>query len=100
MRSTYGSATVRLYHLSDADGGGGATTLFYGPLNEAMRIAGQQPEDVQDGLFETAGRWPLCLTCPGPEHYLYIQPDLGGPDPVWVCEVSGDVVAPLGGLGD
>ena len=51
MRSTSGSATVRLYHLSDADGGGGATTLFYGPLNEAMRIAGQQPEDVQDGLF-------------------------------------------------
>jgi len=51
MRSTYGSATVRLYHLSDADGGGGATTLFYGPLNEAMRIAGQQPEDVQDALF-------------------------------------------------
>lgn len=51
MRSTYGSATVRLYHLSDADGGGGATTLFYGPLNEAMRMAGQQPEDVQDGLF-------------------------------------------------
>ena len=43
---------------------------------------------------------PLCLTCTGPEHSLYIQPDLGGPDPVWVCELSGDVVAPLGGLGD
>ena len=26
--------------------------------------------------------------------------DLGGPDPVWVCEESGDVIAPLGGLGD
>ena len=50
MRTTYGSATVRLYHLSDADGGG-ATTLFYGPLNEAMRIAEQQPQDMQDGLF-------------------------------------------------
>ena len=42
----------------------------------------------------------MCLTCTGPEHSLYIQPDLGGPDPVWVCEHSGDVVAPLGGLGD
>ena len=63
-------------------------------------VAGLVAQDVQDGLFETTGRWPLCLTCPGPEHSLYIQPDLGGPDPVWVCEVSGDVVAPLGGLGD
>lgn len=63
-------------------------------------VAGLVAQDVQDGLFETAGRWPLCLTCGGPEHSLYIQPDLGGPDPVWVCEESGDVVAPLGGLGD
>ena len=63
-------------------------------------VAGLVAQDVQDGLLDTAGRWPLCLTCPGPEHSLYIQPDLGGPDPVWVCEVSGDVVAPLGGLGD
>ena len=30
-------------------------------------------------------------------HPLYIQPDLGGPDPVWVCEETGDAVAPLGG---
>ncbi|EZP73309.1 hypothetical protein BV96_00748 [Sphingomonas paucimobilis] len=51
MRTTYGSATVRLYHLSDAQEGGAATTLFYGSLDEAMRIAAQQPEDVQDGLF-------------------------------------------------
>ena len=57
-------------------------------------VAGLVAQDVQDGLFETVGRWPLCLGCPGPEHSLYIQPDLGGPDPVWVCEVSGDVVAP------
>ena len=63
-------------------------------------VAGLVAQDVQDALFETAGRWPLCLTCPGPEHSLYIQPDLGGPDPVWVCEESGDVIAPLGGLGD
>lgn len=51
MRTTYGSSTVRLYHLSDAGEGGAATTLCYGPLDEAMRIAAQQPEDMQDGLF-------------------------------------------------
>jgi hypothetical protein len=51
MRTTYSNATVRLYHLSDAQEGGAATTLFYGPLDDALRIAAQQPEDVQDGLF-------------------------------------------------
>ena len=63
-------------------------------------IAGLVAQDVQDALFETAGRWPLCHDCgeEAPVHTLYIQPDLGGPDPVWVCEESGDVVAPLGGL--
>lgn len=49
MRTTFSDATVRLYHL-DADNGG-ASTLFYGPLTEALRIADQQPEEVQDGLF-------------------------------------------------
>jgi hypothetical protein len=61
-------------------------------------VAGLVAQDVQDALFETTERWPLCLSCGGPAHSLYIQPDLGGPDPVWVCEESGDVVAPLGGL--
>jgi hypothetical protein len=61
-------------------------------------VAGLVAQDVQDALFETTERWPLCLGCGGPAHSLYIQPDLGGPDPVWVCEESGDVVAPLGGL--
>ncbi|MCJ2182637.1 hypothetical protein MTR62_08020 [Novosphingobium sp. 1949] len=51
MRTTYGEATVRLYHLSDASEGGAAETLFYGPLDEALRIAAQQAEQVQDGLF-------------------------------------------------
>lgn len=51
MRSTNDTATVRLYHLSDAQEGGAATTLFYGAFSEAMQIAAQQPEDVQDGLF-------------------------------------------------
>jgi hypothetical protein len=63
-------------------------------------VAGLVAQDVQDALFETVGRWPLCLSCgeDAPQHSLFIQPDLGGPDPVWVCEESGDVVAPLGGL--
>jgi len=64
-------------------------------------VAGLVAQDVQDALFETVGRWPMCLECDpeAPVHALYIQPDLGGPDPVWVCEESGEVVAPLGGLG-
>ncbi|MDF0541933.1 hypothetical protein PX699_06245 [Sphingobium sp. H39-3-25] len=51
MRTVAGDVSVRLYHLSDADGGGAANTLFYGTLSEAMTIAAQQPEEVQDGLF-------------------------------------------------
>lgn len=51
MRTTYDSATVRLYHLDGVSEGGAVTTLFYGPLEHAMRIAAQQPEAVQDGLF-------------------------------------------------
>jgi hypothetical protein len=31
-------------------------------------------------------------------HALYIHPELGGPDPRWVCENSGITVAPLGSL--
>lgn len=63
-------------------------------------VAGLVAQDVQDALFESVGRWPVCLSCSehAPQHSLYIQPDLGGPDPVWVCEETGDVVAPLGGL--
>lgn len=51
MRTTYQSATVRLYHLDAGPEGGAATTLFYGPLSEAIEVAAQQPEDVQDDLF-------------------------------------------------
>ena len=66
----------------------------------SVYVAGLVAQDVQDALFETAGRWPLCLACDdAPEHPLYIQPDLGGPDPKWVCEESGAEVAPLGRLG-
>lgn len=51
MRTTYDSATVRLYHLDGPSEGGAATTLVYGPLAEALRIAAEQPAEVQDGLF-------------------------------------------------
>lgn len=51
MRTTFDQATVRLYHLDPNPDGGGANTLFYGSLSEAMRVAAEQPEEVQDGLF-------------------------------------------------
>ncbi len=51
MRSTDDSATVRLYHLSDGPEGGAAETLLYGTLAEALHLATQQPEEVQEGLF-------------------------------------------------
>lgn len=63
-------------------------------------VAGLVAQDVQDALLETVGRWPVCLGCEdAPQHALYIQPDLGGPDPHWVCEESGAVAAALGALG-
>jgi hypothetical protein len=66
----------------------------------AAYVAGLVAQDVQDALFEGGTRWPLCQGCPepAPEHSLYISPDLGGPDPVWMCEETGAVVAPLGRL--
>ena len=51
MRTTYDTATVRLYFLDRETEGGAAETLFYGPLAEAMAIAAKQPEHVQAGLF-------------------------------------------------
>ena len=45
------------------------------------------------------GRWPLCRRATrSTPHALYIHPELGGPDPAWVCEESGIAVAPLGRL--
>ena len=65
----------------------------------AVYVAGLVAQDVQDALFETVGRWPICLSCgDAPAHALYIQPDLGGPDPVWVCEETGRAIAELGRL--
>jgi hypothetical protein len=51
MRSTYLDASVRLYHLDDAGDGGAATTLFYGPMAQALLIASQQDEATQEGLW-------------------------------------------------
>lgn len=51
MRTTYDSASVRLYHLDGGPEGGAATTLFYGPLSEALRLADLEPAEVQEGLF-------------------------------------------------
>jgi hypothetical protein len=67
-------------------------------------VAGLVAQDVQDALLEQVGRWPLCTACDGnadsgDPHALYIHPELGGPDPTWVCERSGVAVAPLGRLG-
>lgn len=64
----------------------------------AAYVAGQVAQDVQDALFDTRGRWPLCRSCDELEpHQLRISPELG-PDPHWVCERSGIVVAALGEL--
>lgn len=49
MRTTADTATVRLYHLDDGDGG--AHTLMYGPLGEALALARAQPAEVQAGLY-------------------------------------------------
>jgi hypothetical protein len=61
-------------------------------------VVGLVAQDVQDALLEKSGRWPLCTACEESTHALYVDPDLGGPDPTWVCEEAGIVVAPIGGL--
>ncbi len=50
MRTISENVSVRLYHLDDGEGGA-ASTLFYGPLGEAMLIANAQPGEVQAGLY-------------------------------------------------
>lgn len=62
-------------------------------------VVGLVAQDVQDALLQASGRWPLCRACDLLEpHALYVHPDLGGPDPTWVCEVAGIAVAPVGEL--
>ncbi|MEN2786589.1 hypothetical protein ACFOKI_02185 [Sphingomonas qilianensis] len=48
MRTISHDVAVRLYHLGDD---GTAATLIYGTLAEALALAAQQTDDVQDGLF-------------------------------------------------
>ncbi|HZV57337.1 MAG TPA: hypothetical protein VFF89_06640 [Sphingobium sp.] len=50
MRSTWNTVTVRLYHLSEAEGSG-AQTLLYGPLDQALALAARQDAATQAGLF-------------------------------------------------
>ena len=62
-------------------------------------IVGLVAQDVQDTLLGEAGRWPLCRACDDLEpHALYVHPDIGGPEPTWVCEKSGISVSPVGEL--
>jgi hypothetical protein len=62
-------------------------------------VVGLVAQDIQDELLATRGRWPLCHACDDLEpHALYVDPDIGGPDPAWVCEKAGIRVAPVGGL--
>lgn len=49
MRTTFDEVSVRLYHLDEGDGG--AQTLFYGRLGEALALARAQPAEVQEGLY-------------------------------------------------
>jgi hypothetical protein len=51
MRTTSDIVSVRLYHLDFNVEGGAATTLLYGPLSEALRIAAEQADEVQEWLF-------------------------------------------------
>jgi len=51
MRTISDSVSVRLYHIDDGDDGGAASTLFYGPLGEALTIAYGQPDEIQAGLY-------------------------------------------------
>lgn len=66
----------------------------------AVYVAGLVAQDVQDALLEGTARWPTCHRCGAgvPVHTLHIHPDLGGPDPVWVCEQAGTTVCALGRL--
>lgn len=62
-------------------------------------IAGLVAQDVQDQI----PHWPACTIVDEehedlPPHVLRIDPDLGGPDPHWVCEEAGLTVAPLAQL--
>ncbi|WP_042398607.1 hypothetical protein [Streptacidiphilus carbonis] len=63
-------------------------------------LLGLVAQDIQDALLDSYGRWPLCGSCAveGELQALSVEPELG-PDPHWVCEKEGVVVAAVGSLG-
>lgn len=64
----------------------------------AAYVPGLVAQDVQDGLFDVACRWPRCMSCDRiADHSLQMTPELGE-RPRWVCAESGVEVAPLGQL--
>lgn len=104
---------ARAVVLHDLEATGGADPRSVSALEEAVMArrwwvaqweqggtyaAGLIAQDLQDALLDEGGRWPLCPVCEEATHALYIHPELGGPDPVWVCEETGRVVAALGSL--
>jgi hypothetical protein len=65
----------------------------------AAYVPGLLAQDMQDALLERYGRWPRCPLCFTEEaHPLEVEPEVGE-DPHWVCAATGQVVAPVGGLG-
>lgn len=106
---------ARARALRDLEARGLATAAHVSRLEEAISergwwseqwpegrayVAGLVAQDLQDALFDEGERWPICTACDerAPLHSLTLTPDLGGPDPTWVCEESGRVIAPLGQL--
>ena len=63
-------------------------------------VAGLVAQDVQDALFETAGRWPVCLDCGDARRSTRCtsSPTSAAPTRCGSARSRGDVVAPLGGL--
>ena len=109
--------TARALVLRDLEATGAADADSVSALEEAVSqrqwwvdqwsagsefVAGLVAQDIQDALLPRRGRWPVCRACDddAPLHVLYIEPEIGGPDPHWVCEESGRVVARLGGLAE
>lgn len=100
--------------LADLQAGGLATPVTVSLLEDVIEqrrwwasqwpegreyVAGLVAQDLQDALFDSGGRWPVCHACPDlQEHSLYVSPELGGPNPVWVCEETATQMAELGRL--
>ncbi|MFM6854295.1 MAG: hypothetical protein ACKOUM_09475 [Sphingopyxis sp.] len=51
MRGTWDDVSVRLYMLDDADVDGGARTLIYGRLADALQFAAGLSEQEQAALY-------------------------------------------------